>query len=209
MFGSRSVIAGVAVLVVAALALFGYARYSAHQKQLDRQRLATLVAGTTALLRQALATPSQESVDAIDAGLEQLKASRETAFASAAEQYIVSAREIARRRYDSERLGAEAAARRRALLGHMARAERRNTAWIRDALELKRRVEQVHADLARSLKALDDLLYGLIDAQKQLVPFVEAAALLPDAELRQARERARADAQRADAELQKVRNITP
>jgi hypothetical protein len=197
------------LLVGVALALFGYARYSAHQKQLEQQRLAALVGQTTALLHQALATPSGESVAAIDAGLEQLKSSRERAFAGAAEQYIVSAREIARQRFDAERLGLEAAASRQALIGHMNRSARRDSAWIKRALELKRNVETAHGDLARALKAVDDLLYGLIDAQKQLAPFVDQALLLPGPERERARERARAEAQRAEVELQKVRNITP
>ncbi len=209
MFRSRIIIAGIAVLLGAAAALVGSSMYASKQKQLDEQNLVGLVAETTTLLRQALATPSKESIGAIDAGLERLKSSRSRAFAGAAEQYIIKAREIARWCIDSERFGREAAAARQALIAHMNRSARRDTAWIRDALELKRRVESVHTDLARSLRALDDLLYGLVDAQKVLAPFVEASALLPDAEREQARARAQQEAKRAEVELLKVRNITP
>ena len=95
---------------------------------------------------------------------------------------MVSAREVARRRLDSERLLRTAAASRQALTGHMNRAARRDTGWIKGALELKRDVERDHGDLARSLKTLDELLSGLHDVQKQLAPFVDAQLMLPDAQ---------------------------
>jgi hypothetical protein len=210
MFGSTRVllVAG-ATLLAAALALGGYVLYAKNQKRVDEQNLSALVGETTALLRQALATPSTEGIAALEAGLEKLKTARSRAFAGAAEQYIISAREIARRRLDGERLLREAAASRQALIGHMNRSGRRDSAWIRDALELKRRVERDHADLARALKTEDELLYGLVDAQKQLAPFVDAALLLPDAERERARAQAQAEAKRADTELQKMRNLTP
>jgi len=209
MLNSKVLVAGGAVLLAAALALGGYVLYASKRKQADEQHLARLVAETTTRLRQALASPSKEVVSGIDAGLEQLKSSRSSAFAGAAEQYIISAREIARRRLDADRLLGEAAAGRQVLIGHMNRAERRNTAWIGAALQLKKNVELSHADLARALKALDDLLYGLVDAQKQLAPFVPPDALLPDAERDRARARAQAEARQAEVELMKVRNITP
>jgi hypothetical protein len=91
----------------------------------------------------------------------------------------------------------------------MARAERRGSNWIRDAAELKRRVEASHADLARSLKTLDDLLYGLADAEKRLAPYVAAAALLEQGEIDAARARAQDDSKRAASELEQVRRIVP
>jgi hypothetical protein len=91
----------------------------------------------------------------------------------------------------------------------MARAERRNSNWIKDAAELKRRVEANHADLGRSLKTLDDLLGNLPEAEKRLAPHVAATALLEAGEIDAARQRAQDDSKRAATELEQVRRIVP
>jgi hypothetical protein len=209
MFRSKALLAGGAALLLAAAALVGYGMYASHQKRVDEQHLTALVGETTALLVQALKAPTKEGVGAIDAGLERLKTSKSTAFAGAVELYVVSAREIARRRLDTERLLGAAAASRQALIAHMNRSARRDSGWIKEALELKSRVERDHAELSRSLKALDELLYGLVDVQKQLAPFVDASLMIPDTQRDLARAVVQAEMKRAETELQKVRNITP
>jgi hypothetical protein len=181
-----------------------------HRKKVEDNRIALVVADATLELRKALAAgPSTASVAKLDEFLQSVKSSPNPAAGSAAEAYLLGARGIARQRAESERLSREAAAARNALAGHMARAERRSTAWFHGATELKRRVEASHADLARSLKTLDDLLYGLADAEKRLAPHVAAAALLEQREIDAARARAQDDSQRAASELEKVRRITP
>jgi hypothetical protein len=161
-------------------------------------------------LREALGkAPSSAAVAKLDEYLQAAQGSPDPDLGSAAEQYLLGAREIARRRADSERLAREAAAARNALAGHMARAERRNSNWIKDAAELKRRVEANHADLGRSLKTLDDLLGNLPEAEKRLAPHVAATALLEAGEIDAARQRAQDDSKRAATELEQVRRIVP
>lgn len=181
-----------------------------HRKKVEDGRIALVVAEATVELRKALAAgASAASVAKLDEFVQSVKASPNPAAGSAAEAYLLGARGIARQRAESERFAREAAAARNALAGHMARAERRGTNWIRTAAELKRRVEASHADLARSLKTLDDLLYGLPDAEKRLAPYVAAAALLDAGEIDAARARAQDESKRAASELEKVRRITP
>jgi hypothetical protein len=91
----------------------------------------------------------------------------------------------------------------------MARAERRDSAWIRNAAELKRRVEASYADLGRTLKTLDDLLNNLPEAEKRLAPHVAATALLEAGEIDAARKRAQDDSKRVAAELEQVRRLQP
>lgn len=179
-----------------------------HRKKVEDDRIAVLVADTTLQLRQALAAgPSGASVAKIEENLKVAQTSPNASLGSAAEHYLLGAREIARRRAEAERLTKEAASARNALAGHMARAERRNTNWIRNATELKRRVEASHADLERSLKTLDGLLNNLPDAEKRLAPHVAASSLLQGSEIDAARKRVQDEAQRAAAELEQVRRI--
>jgi hypothetical protein len=181
-----------------------------HRKKVEDQRIAVLVADTTVQLRQALGSgPSGASVAKIEEYLHGAKASANAAAGTAAETYLLGARGIARQRGESERLAREAAAARNALAGHMARAERRNSNWIKTAAELKRRVEASYADLGRSLKTLDDMLGNLPETEKRLAPHVAASALLEAGEIDAARKRAQDDSKRVAGELEQVRRITP
>jgi len=206
--GKKGLIAAIAVLLVAAIA--GTFVFRGHQQRTDQRHIVALVADTTEQLRQALtAGSSREILARIDGHLQSVKSVRDGPLADAAEHYLLGAREIVRRRADSDRLEGEAAASRRALASHMKRSGGRGTGWIRDAMDLKRKVERDHADLGRSLKTLDELLYSLDDAKKRLAPHVDASLLLDDGALRAARARAQEEAKRAAAELEKTRRIGP
>ena len=186
----------------------GYWAYGKSQKRSQQHKVVELVRDTTEQLRQALAPrPSATIVAHIDANLQAAKAPTDPALAEAAEVYIVGAREIAKRRIDAERLMVQAAASRQALAGHMARAGRRNDAWIRDALALKSRVERDHFDLNVSLKALDELLLTLPEAEKRLEPHVGPALLLEESLRQSARKQAQDEAQRVAAALDRARRL--
>ena len=197
----------IAPLVIAG-AVIGYTMYGKHQRLRQERAVTALIADTTTQLRQALtATPTKEIFSRIDGNLTSLKAPRQPELADAAEHYILGAREIVRRRLDAARYAQQAAAGRQALSAHMnaAGGGRRGEAWFRTALDLKKRVEREHFELDVTLKALYELLGSLPDAEKRLAPH---AALLLEERLRvQAREQARADAERAAAELEKVRRL--
>jgi hypothetical protein len=204
--GPIAAIAAVAVLLVAAIA--GVIAFRGHQQRTDHSQTVALVADATEQLRQALtAGPSKEIAARIDGHLQSVKTLHDTALADAAENYLLGAREIVRRRADSDRLEREAAASRQALASHMRRSDRRGTGWIRDAADLQRKVERDHTDLARSLRVLDELIYSLEDAEKKLAPHVGASQLLDAAARQAARARAQEAAKRAADELQKTRRI--
>ena len=201
-----------APLPIAVLAIFGavigYTMWGQHQKLQQERAVTALVADTTTQLRQALtATPTREMFSRIDGNLRSLKAPRQPELADAAEHYILGAREIVRRRLDAARFAQQAAAGRQALSAHMnaAGGGRRGEAWFRTALDLKKKVEREHFELDVTLKALYELLGSLPDAEKRLAP--HRALLLEEPLRAQAREQARADAERAAAELEKVRRL--
>ena len=197
------------IAVLAIGAVIGYTMWGQHQKLQQERAVAALVGDTTTQLRQALtAAPTKENFSRIDGNLRSLKAPRQPELADAAEHYILGAREIVRRRLDAARFAQQAAAGRQALTAHMnAAGGRRGEAWFRAALDLKKRVEREHFELDITLKALYELLGSLPEAQTRLAPHVRPALLLEDPLRLRAREQARADAERAAGELEKVRRL--
>jgi len=197
-----------AVLVLALFAGMGYFLLVEKQRRDQRQNVVRLLGDTTAHLRTALnGAAAPELVTRIDSNLKLARAPRQPELAMAAEQYIHGAREIVRRRSDAERLAREAAMSRRALTMHMAVAHQRDTYWIRVASDLKKRVERDHHDLDVSLKALTHLLDELPATRKELAPHIDASLLLEEEERRKAHAHAEQAAQRAAAELAKIRRL--
>jgi hypothetical protein len=183
--------------------------WNGYQKKQHEQAVVAAVGETTARLRAALSGNAQDSYKTIDGQLGAVKAAGWSPLTDAAEQYIIGAREIARQRAEGARLARAAAAGRQALTAHMHAGARRTPGWFTQAVSLKKKVEQDHRELDRSLKALEELLTTLPEASKRLEPHVAPAALLEDSVRRTARTRAQDDARRAAAELTKVRNLTP
>src|SRR4051794_3270219 len=105
--------------LVALAALVTYWMYGNYQKRVQQNTIAALVSDGSAQLKAALAgEPSAASITRIDAALQALRdarASRQTAMASPAEGYLVSARAIVLRRADVARAAPQVAASRQAL----------------------------------------------------------------------------------------------
>lgn len=171
-----------AVPLVALAALAAYWMYGSYQKHAQQKSIAALVSEGTVQLKAALASePSAAGIARIDALLEELHrtgTSRQIAMAGAAEGYLVSARAIVLREADVARAEPQAAASRQALAAHMRAPRGRDDSWIRRASDLKKRMDQDHAELDRQLKTLRDLIYTLPEAEKALAPYVDASLLL-------------------------------
>ncbi len=200
----------VGIIALVAVALIGYSFHAASQKRTQQRQVLSSVVDTTEKLRQALTqTPAPDLVQAIDENLSAAQAPRDPQLADAAEEYIMSAREIARRRSDTERLWAKARASREALAGHMAHAERRSEPWLRGAVALKKRVDDDYFEVTIRLKALDDLLFKLPETEKRLSGRVEPASLLERDAIEKARQQAQLDLKRANDELASTRRMVP
>jgi hypothetical protein len=202
--------ATVAVGVAAALIVggIGYFALSGSQKRAQQKHVAALVSDSTGKLREALTRrASAEIVAGIDADTKALNAPRDPLLASTAEQYMVASREIVRRRVDADRLLRQAAGSRRALEVHMRSG--RGQAWIREALELKKRVETDHSDLDTVLKAYDVLLFDMVDMNKALAPRIGEEPLFDNKSIADARKQGQAEAANATRELERVRRLTP
>ena len=206
--GTKAVGWIVGIIAIAALALIGYVAYGNVQKKAQQRQVIATVEDTTEKLRQALATKSSpELAQALDANLQSARAPRDPQVADAAEHYILSAREIARRRSESNGLWSRAEESRRALAGHMARAERRSEPWLRSAIALKKRVEDDYFALTLNLKALDEILFKLPEEEKPFAARYGADRLLPRDEIDRARKQTQAELKRAEDELAAIRRI--
>jgi hypothetical protein len=207
---SKSFALAVAVVVFAVAVVFGRMGYAAYEKRSQQHKVTALVGDTTARLREALGSaPSPEIVNALEANLQAAKAPRDPELADAAELYIVSAREIARRMVRVREMERQAATSRAALTGHMARAAWRDDGWMRGAIALKKRVEAEHYDLGITLGALDQLLYSFPESEKRLQPLVDPSLLLETSVVNHARNELKEEGYRAHDELMKVRRFVP
>ena len=205
---TRPLLAAVVALAVLVLSALGYSLHRVSKKHAEQQQVVESLRDATEQLRQALAPRAPSSLVArIDADLKAAGTPDNPELAEAAEVYIVGAREIARRRVEVERLERQAAANRAALEAHMARNARRNDAWFQGALQLKKRVESDHFELDVTLKALDELLATLPEAEKRLSPHVAAAVLLDETERLAALRQAQLQRKRATASLERVRAL--
>ena len=206
--GNRNV--GIVVGVIAALVVagLGYMIFAAAQKRSQQKHVKEVVVDTTQKLRQVLvAKAAPDMVASLEANLTSAKAPRDPKLADAAEHYIIGAREIARRRGDIERLSRQAASSRQALAGHMSHAAHRSTAWMNQAVTLKKRVEDDHFNLSLALKGLDELFFILPDAEQRLAPHVGRDALI-EASLRDsARKETQDQLHRASDDLDRARRL--
>jgi len=199
----------VATVGIAIALAVGFGVHFSGKKRSEQRAIVTVVGDTTEQLRTTLKSASPKGLDKVEANLKIAKGWSSPELVDAAEQYLIGAREILKRRADANRLAQKAAASRAALSAHMTRAGERDSNWIRTASTLKKQVERDHFDLDVQLKALADLLDDLPQANKRLAPHVQASLLLEDDVRKGARQGVLAEAKRASAELEKVRSILP
>ena len=198
----------VGVIGAAMLAIVAYVGWASAQKRAQQRHVRELVVDTTEKLRQVLvAKTAPDLAPALDANLSATKAPRDPKLADAAEHYILGAREIARRRTAAERYARQAAASRHALAAHMASASQRGTGWLNQALALKKRVEDDHFNIGVELKALDELLFSMSDAEQRLAPHVGREILVEESLFTAARKQAQDDLRRSADDLEGARRL--
>jgi len=198
----------VAAAIVVLAALAGGLTYKGHKQKQDESAILGAVAESTLVLNEALGPQGAADAAArLDAHLARIKAAQHTPLSEAAEDYVLGAREVARRRAEATRLTAPAAAARQALLAHLAAGGRRNEGWFQHAGELKKRVENAHFELNSALKTLDSLLEGMPESRKRIAPLVGEKALVRADTLAAARAQEQEELKRSAEELERARQI--
>ena len=205
---NRTVAVAAGAIALAVAALLGYMGYAAAQKRAQQRHVKELVVDTTEKLRQVLvAKAAPDLVAPLDENLKSARAPRDPKLADAAEHYILGAREIARRRAKIDALSRQAASSRQALATHMAHASRRGTGWMDQAIALKKRVEDDHFNLSVELKALDELLLTLPDAEGRLAPHLGREVLVDENLRVSARKQTQDQLRRAADDLEASRRL--
>jgi len=200
-----SALVGAACVAIAAGV--GYLLHKEARQRSEARAVVTIVQEATVELERGLKMPSQEAVARVEGSLRVAQGWQDRNLVEDTEPYLVGVREILRRRADASLLTKKAASSRAALAAHMSHAGRRDTPWIRAAMDLKKQVERDHFDLDVQLNALASLLGSLPEANKRLAPHVQASLLLEDSKRRSARDAVLAEAKRARDELDKARAL--
>jgi hypothetical protein len=183
-----------AVLTLAAALLIHWG-HGEHQKRTLPKIVATLAQDASARLQDALRSEIDESdgdaatgqrleqhAIAVDQFLIKLRDMQTQAipeFAAAADDYLLTAREILRRRAADYRYRAMVAEGMRSLQTHM-RTDNRTGAWISQAVQIKTKLETDMRRYRLTAVALGELLEQYTDSRSKIAPYVEPSPLTSD-----------------------------
>jgi hypothetical protein len=211
-----------ALIAAATGSAFSYWRAADHEDQERRNDVLWLMQDTSLRVRAALATEppialsTEEAlrslydhvavVDGHLGKLRQMESSGIGHLADAAEDYLLTSREILLRQASSQRHRVRVSDDLRRLRNHM-RADNRTGAWITEAVRAKERVEEVYRDYRVASTALGMLLQSFPVAQAKIAPHVEAALLIDDHVVNEARERITLAARETMRELDRYANL--
>jgi hypothetical protein len=218
------VVAVVAALVAAGL---GYWAYHTYRLGVLRSGVAALLTKASAQMRDALAAEAgaaqadrlklakklDDHAAAIDALVVQLKLKRlelerDTRLTDAADEYLLTCREMLRRRAASQRAYALLTDSMEALRDQMrAAATDRSAKWPRETVRARERAERDFRDYRNASAAYATLLGQFPTSQKKIAPYVEPPALIDDKLVGAARERSLATAKQIAGEMEKLRQL--
>jgi hypothetical protein len=212
-------LAGIALVLVAGLAYWGYGTYTQSQA---RKAAAALVKDTSERLREALVLEAEqrsttvqavarleEHVAAVErnyAGLRRLDAEAPGEFVEAADDYLITSREILRRIAVSNRARRDLAGSSEALRGHM-RSDRGAALWPGEAVRLREGVDRDYRDYRLAAETLVKLIESFPASQARIAPHVEAALLIDSGILAAARTAAFNSAKTLAAMIDSLTNL--
>jgi hypothetical protein len=210
----------IALLIASALGYWGVGAYRKSQQQKSVTALvgdsSRRLGAVLALEKEATATSSPQTVAALDeqaqevdrhvVELRELGESPNRALAAAADEYLLTVRQILRQQAASHRYRLQVAASEAALREHMGASGRRSGAWIDQAVRLKERMERNYFDYRVSAEALERLLASYPSARKGLSAQL-GAPLLSDEVVEDARKRALANRKRITTNVEQARQL--
>src|SRR3989442_9077004 len=214
-----------AALLAAALAVtsaLGYWGVSTYRKSELQKAVTALVKDTSERLQAALAIetgtmPADQTVGRLDdhaqevdkhvLELRDMSASPDRALVDAAEEYMLTVRQILRNQAASHRYRIQVSASEQALRDHMRTANRRSGNWIKDAVRAKDRMEKEYFDYRISVDAFGRLLESYPATRKKLALQVGAGLLVEEAVAPNARKRVLAASKRVADDVERARQL--
>lgn len=199
----KTKIAAAAVAAVLAGSAFGYWGYGEFREHELRNAVTEIVTDTSLRMRDALRAETgsipannpatlrrfYDHAVAVDGHLSELRGmdvSPIGGLGDAADDYVLTGREILLRRAASQRYRLKLAESIQALRNHM-RADDRSGSWVREAVRAKERVEEDYRDYRITINALGTLLESFPASRAKMAPHVDAALLADDALVAEAR----------------------
>jgi len=215
---NRTIVIAFATLVAVGLGYWGYGTY---QKRATQHAAVALIADIAGRLRQSLIavaasppanrTRRMAALDGEAAAADQalqtlkaLKASGNQALVDAADDYLLTSREILKKLADSNRYRARLGDSSQALREHMG-SRSRSGAWVQGAVQARERVNQDLRGYTTSAEVSGKLLESLAASQKRIAPYVGKEVLIADDVVAKASERVLKDLQQTTAEMEKIR----
>ena len=216
-YGIRAVAAALVALL--AVSTLGYWALSAYRKSDLQKSVTVLVRDSSERMKAAFAiqTETAQTVARLDDHAQEvdkqlielrgLSAAPNRALVDAADEYLLTVRQILRNQAASHRYRVQMAASDKALRDHMRSSTRRTAPWIQEALRAKDRLEKDYLDYRLSVEAYDRLLESLPETSKRLAVHVGAASVADMAAVADARRRARESLKRAAGEVERARQL--
>jgi hypothetical protein len=209
-----------AVLLASAL---GYWGVGAYRKGQQHKAVSALVGDSSRRLESALAletevetASNQQTVARLDEQAQEVDRhvlelhdmgdGPNPALAAAADDYLLTVRQILRQQAASHRYRLQVAGSEGALREHMRAAGRRSGSWIDEAVRTKDRMERNYFDYRVSAEALDRLLTAYPSSRKKLVAQL-GSPLLADEAVEDARRRASATLKRITTSVEQARQL--
>ena len=133
----------------------------------------------------------------------------EPAIFEAAEAYLVDIQRVLRRQGALVRIREVTAASQNALMQHMGRADNRSDDWIREAVDLRKRLEKDFFDFRGGAAAYASALDALPASRRKLAEVLPGVQLYDEAAVGKVQTRAAEDARAATEELQNLKKLPP
>lgn len=211
-----AIIAAVVLLVLGP----GYWFYKESGKEDQRNAVAQIVAGSTQSIALSLSLRGAEGeareldklVAAADGPISALRGyagKREPDVFEAAEQYAVDVQRVFRRQAALVRVREVTAASQNALMSHMTRSENRSDAWIREAVDLRKKLEKDFFDFRAGAAAYSSALEALPASRRKVAELLPGASLYDEAAIGKLQTRAAEDARAATEELENLKKLPP
>ena len=219
---TRTTALGLAALVIASA--LGYWGVSAYRKGQLQRAVTALVKDSSERLQGALAVETEavhddtarmvrslddqaQEVDKHVIELRGMSASPNRVLVDAAEEYMLTVRQILRNQAASHRYRIQVSASERALRDHMRTANRRSGNWIKEALRAKDRMEKEYFDYRLSVDTFGRLLESYPATRSKLALQVGAGLLVEEAVAANARKRALATSKRIADDVERARQL--
>lgn len=217
---NQTLLIGVIAVAVVAAGL-GYWGYSAHKHRELRAAVGAFLKDSSARMRDALGMETapatvnraqfvsklNEHATIAERNLQlfkRLDLARDRPLTDAADDYLLTTREILKKQLDSHRHRLLLEESSQALVSHM-RAGSRGSTWVQDAVKAKERVNKDYRSYNLATEAYGKLLETFPASQKKIAPHVDKTFLIEDGPIAEARRRALQEARQIASDMDRIR----